>query len=112
MQLYAELPQGVHIARSVSTGHGEGLFKTALGVDAGEVETVAHSRAAEFFLPGVEFLLDIGGQDMKCIRMKDGATTSIQLDEACSSGCGSFLENFARGIRQRPSTWGTDAPYL
>ncbi len=96
--LYRRLPSGVRIVRSCSTGYGEALFQAALGVDAGEVETIAHYRAADFFVPGVEFLLDIGGQDMKCLRMKDGAITSIQLNEACSSGCGSFLDNFARSL--------------
>ncbi len=94
--LYARLPKDVYIARAVSTGYGEALFQAALGVDSGEVETITHYRAADFFVPGVEFLLDIGGQDMKCLRMKDGAIVSIQLNEACSSGCGSFLDNFAR----------------
>ena len=94
--LYKILPKDVYIARAVSTGYGEALFQAALGVDSGEVETITHYRAADFFVPGVEFLLDIGGQDMKCLRMKDGAIVSIQLNEACSSGCGSFLENFAR----------------
>ena len=93
--LYKQLPKDVYIARSVSTGYGEALFQAALGVDAGEVETITHFRAANFFVPNVEFLLDIGGQDMKCLRMKDGAIVSIQLNEACSSGCGSFLDNFA-----------------
>lgn len=93
--LYNILPEDVYIARAVSTGYGEALFQAALGVDSGEVETITHFRAANFFVPGVEFLLDIGGQDMKCLRMKDGAIVSIQLNEACSSGCGSFLDNFA-----------------
>jgi predicted CoA-substrate-specific enzyme activase len=96
--LYRRLPAGVRIVRSCSTGYGEALFQAALGVDSGEVETIAHYRAADFFVPGVEFLLDIGGQDMKCLRMKNGAITSIQLNEACSSGCGSFLDNFARSL--------------
>ena len=94
--LYALLPKDCYIGRAVSTGYGEALFQAAFGVDAGEVETITHYRAADFFVPGVEFLLDIGGQDMKCRRMKDGAIVSIQLNEACSSGCGSFLDNFAR----------------
>ncbi len=94
--LYQILPEKCYIARAVSTGYGEALFQAALGVDAGEVETITHYRAADFFVPGVEFLLDIGGQDMKCLRMKDGAIVSIQLNEACSAGCGSFLDNFAR----------------
>ncbi|MEL3906139.1 MAG: acyl-CoA dehydratase activase-related protein [Treponema sp.] len=97
-ELYRLMPEAVRIVRSLSTGYGEGLFQAAFGVDAGAVETIAHQRAAEFFLPGVEFLLDIGGQDMKCIRMKNGCITSIQLNEACSSGCGSFLDNFARSL--------------
>ncbi len=96
--LYRRLPSDVRIVRSCSTGYGEALFQAALGVDAGEVETIAHYRAADFFVPGVEFLLDIGGQDMKCLWMKNGAITSIQLNEACSSGCGSFLDNFARSL--------------
>ncbi|MCQ2981577.1 MAG: 2-hydroxyacyl-CoA dehydratase [Treponemataceae bacterium] len=96
--LYKQLPADTYIARSVSTGYGEALFQASLNADAGEVETIAHYRAADFFVPGVEFLLDIGGQDMKCLRMKDGAITSIQLNEACSSGCGSFLDNFARSL--------------
>ena len=98
-ELYSKLPKDTHIARACSTGYGETLFQSALGVDAGEVETIAHYKAAEFFLPGVEFLLDIGGQDMKCLHMKDGAITSIQLNEACSSGCGSFLDNFAGSLK-------------
>ena len=96
--LYKILPEHAYIARSVSTGYGEALFQAALGVDAGEVETITHYRAADFFVPGVEFLLDIGGQDMKCLRMKDGAIVSIQLNEACSSGCGSFLSQFANSM--------------
>ena len=94
--LYQKLPSEAYIARAVSTGYGEALFQAAFNVDAGEVETIAHYRAADFFVPGVEFLLDIGGQDMKCLRMKDGAISNIQLNEACSAGCGSFLDNFAR----------------
>lgn len=97
-ELYAVLPDRAHIARAVSTGYGEKLFQAAVGADDGEVETIAHYTAAEFFLPGVDFLLDIGGQDMKCLTMKDGAIVGIQLNEACSSGCGSFLDNFARSL--------------
>lgn len=97
-ELYKVLPVKAHIARTVSTGYGEKLFQAALGADSGEVETIAHFKAANFFLPGVDFLLDIGGQDMKCLRMKNGAVDSIQLNEACSSGCGSFLDNFAQSL--------------
>ena len=107
--LYKILPPKAFIARSVSTGYGESLFQAALGVDAGEVETIAHYRAAEFFLPGVDFLLDIGGQDMKCLRMKNGAISSIQLNEACSSGCGSFLDNFARSLGMSISEFANKA---
>ncbi|MCM1408542.1 MAG: 2-hydroxyacyl-CoA dehydratase [Treponema brennaborense] len=107
--LYKELPPSVYIARTVSTGYGEALFQAALNVDAGEVETITHYRAADFFVPGVEFLLDIGGQDMKCLRMKDGAITNIQLNEACSSGCGSFLDNFARSLGMDVQTFSRKA---
>lgn len=93
--LYDVLPKGAKIANSVVTGYGEGLIKAALQVDIGEIETVAHYKAAEFFRPGVDFILDIGGQDMKCLHVKDGAIDNILLNEACSSGCGSFLETFA-----------------
>ncbi|MGI5172902.1 2-hydroxyacyl-CoA dehydratase [Treponema sp. OMZ 840] len=107
--LYKRLPESVYIARAVSTGYGEALFQAALNVDSGEVETIAHYRAADFFVPGVEFLLDIGGQDMKCLRMKNGAITSIQLNEACSSGCGSFLDNFARSLGMDVRTFSQKA---
>ena len=70
----------------------------ALKVDIGEIETIAHYKAAEFFLPGVDFILDIGGQDMKCLKIKDGVIDSIMLNEACSSGCGSFIETFAHSL--------------
>ena len=96
--LYKLIPPNANIAYSASTGYGEKLFQVALGVDIGEVETIAHYKAASFFLPGVEFLLDIGGQDMKAMQIKNGVISSIQLNEACSSGCGSFLDNFARSL--------------
>ncbi|HPT82406.1 MAG TPA: acyl-CoA dehydratase activase-related protein [Limnochordia bacterium] len=98
LELYDVLPPGAWIANSAVTGYGEGLIKAALQVDLGEIETVAHYKAAEFFLPGVDFILDIGGQDMKCLRIKDGAIDEILLNEACSSGCGSFLETFAHSL--------------
>lgn len=93
--LYSKLPKGAEIVYSTVTGYGEALLKAALSVDAGEIETVAHYKAAEHFLPGVEFVLDIGGQDMKSMKVKDGIINNIMLNEACSSGCGSFLETFA-----------------
>lgn len=108
-QLYEVLPQTAYIARTVSTGYGEKLFQAAVGADDGEVETIAHYKAAEFFLHGVEFLLDIGGQDMKCLTMENGAITGIQLNEACSSGCGSFLDNFARSLGMSVSDFSQKA---
>lgn len=96
--IYKKLPSDVKIVNSTVTGYGEGLIKTALKVDIGEIETIAHYKAAEFFLPGVQFILDIGGQDMKCMKVKDGVIESIMLNEACSSGCGSFIETFAKSL--------------
>ena len=97
-ELRRRLPQGVHIARSCSTGYGEGLLKSAFCLDEGEVETVAHTTAACFFDPEVDCVLDIGGQDMKYIRLHDGVVDNVILNEACSSGCGSFIENFANSL--------------
>lgn len=97
--LYSKMPEKAHIANSAVTGYGEGLIKSALNVDIGEIETIAHYKAADYFLPGVDFILDIGGQDMKCIRIKNGVIDSILLNEACSSGCGSFIENFANSLK-------------
>jgi predicted CoA-substrate-specific enzyme activase len=97
-ELYALLNEQTHIANSVVTGYGEKLAQAALGIDLGEVETVAHFKAANHFLPGVSFVLDIGGQDMKSFFIRDGVIESIVLNEACSAGCGSFLENFAQSL--------------
>lgn len=97
-EIYAEKPADVRIARSCSTGYGEALVKAALMLDDGEVETIAHYTAASFFDPDVDCILDIGGQDMKCIKIKNGAVDSVMLNEACSSGCGSFIETFARSL--------------
>ncbi len=97
-ELYAAMPDGVQIGHSTVTGYGEGLLLQALQVDSGEIETVAHLRGAREMLPDVEFILDIGGQDMKCLRVKDGVIDHIMLNEACSSGCGSFIESFASGL--------------
>ncbi|CAH2214804.1 2-hydroxyacyl-CoA dehydratase [Tepidibacter aestuarii] len=96
--LYNKLPQQAEIVKSAVTGYGEGLIKSALNIDIGEIETVAHYKAAERFLPGVEFILDIGGQDMKCLKVKNGVIQNIMLNEACSSGCGSFIETFAKSM--------------
>ena len=96
--IYSQLPGNASIAYSAVTGYGEHLIKAALSCDIGEVETVAHYTAAEYFLPGVELILDIGGQDMKCIKIKDGVIENVMLNEACSSGCGSFIETFAKTL--------------
>ena len=97
-EIYSQLPQGARIVRSCSTGYGEALLKAAFLLDDGEVETVAHYYAAAFFNPEVDCILDIGGQDMKCIKIKDQTVDSVQLNEACSSGCGSFIETFAKSL--------------
>ncbi|MBE6931130.1 MAG: 2-hydroxyglutaryl-CoA dehydratase, partial [Ruminococcaceae bacterium] len=97
-QLRQLLPAEAEIARSCSTGYGEALLKSAFSLDEGEVETIAHCTAASFFDPEVDCVLDIGGQDMKCIQLKNGAVDNILLNEACSSGCGSFIENFAGSL--------------
>ena len=97
-EIYALLPADVKIVRSCSTGYGEALMKAAFLLDDGEVETVAHYYAAAFFEPDVDCILDIGGQDMKCIKIKNQTVDSVQLNEACSSGCGSFIETFAKSL--------------
>lgn len=96
--LEKELPDGARIVRSCSTGYGEALLKSAFCLDEGEVETIAHCTAAAFFEPEVDCVLDIGGQDMKCIRLRNGSVDNVLLNEACSSGCGSFLESFANSL--------------
>ena len=96
--LKTKLPGSARIARTCSTGYGETLLQSAFNLDEGEVETIAHCTAASFFDPEVDCVLDIGGQDMKCIRLKNGAVDTIMLNEACSSGCGSFIENFANSL--------------
>ena len=88
----------VELGHTTVTGYGEGLLLEAVKADSGEIETVAHLRGAQEMLPGVEFILDIGGQDMKCLRVKDGVIEHIMLNEACSSGCGSFIEAFASSL--------------
>jgi predicted CoA-substrate-specific enzyme activase len=97
-ELYHKMPDTVHIRNSCSTGYGEGLAQAAFKVDIGEIETVAHYKAAAFFEPEVDFILDIGGQDMKCMQVKDGVIENVILNEACSAGCGSFIETFAKGL--------------
>ena len=93
--IYDKLPEGCTIGHVTTTGYGEALLIEALRADSGEIETVAHLRGAKAFVPDVEFILDIGGQDMKCLRVRNGVIEHIMLNEACSSGCGSFIESFA-----------------
>ena len=92
------IPADAQIVRACSTGYGEALLKAAFRLDEGEVETIAHMTAAAFFDPQVDCVLDIGGQDMKCIKLKNHSVDSVMLNEACSSGCGSFIENFAASL--------------
>jgi predicted CoA-substrate-specific enzyme activase len=97
-EIYSIMPKDCEIVRSCSTGYGEELMKAAFLLDYGEVETVAHYYAAAFFTPSVDCILDIGGQDMKCIKIKNGNVDTVLLNEACSSGCGSFIETFAKSL--------------
>ncbi|MCL6573037.1 MAG: acyl-CoA dehydratase activase-related protein, partial [Bacillus sp. (in: Bacteria)] len=97
-RLYKVLPKAVNIVRSTVTGYGEKLIQAAFHIDEGEIETVAHYQAAKRFQADVDFIIDIGGQDMKCIKIKDGVIDGIILNEACSAGCGSFLESFAETL--------------
>ncbi len=107
--LYSVLPKDSYIQKSTVTGYGEGLIKSAIKADYGEIETMAHYKAAEEFLPGVDFILDIGGQDMKCMKIKDGAIYNIMLNEACSSGCGSFIETYAKSVNMQVPDFAKEA---
>ena len=107
--IYSKIPKGVKIVHSCSTGYGEALIKAALLLDEGEVETVSHYYAASFFDPDVDCILDIGGQDMKCIKIKNHTVDSVQLNEACSSGCGSFIETFAKSLNYKVQDFATEA---
>lgn len=97
--IYTKMPKNLKIANSAVTGYGEAMLKEAFGIDIGEVETIAHYKGAKFFNSNVDFILDIGGQDMKCLKIKDGCIKSITLNEACSAGCGSFLQAFAKSLK-------------
>ncbi len=108
-EIKSQLPANAHIAYSCSTGYGEALLKAAFLLDEGEVETISHYYAAAFFDPEVDCILDIGGQDMKCIRIKDGTVDSVQLNEACSSGCGSFIETFAKSLNYSVEDFAREA---
>ena len=103
LDLYSKLGKNTVIRSSGSTGYGEMLIKAAFNLDISEIETMAHFEAANYFLPGVESIIDIGGQDMKYIKIKDGAVSSIMLNEACSSGCGSFIETLAKSLKMNVS---------
>ncbi len=96
--MYSQMPDDVEIVHACSTGYGEALLQNALMLDEGEVETISHYYAAAYFEPDVDCILDIGGQDMKCIKIKNHTVDSVQLNEACSSGCGSFIETFANSL--------------
>ena len=124
-ELGQRLPPEAISSRSCSTGYGETLLKSAFRLEEGEVETIAHYEAAAFFDPEVDCILDIGGQDMKCIKIRNHSVDTILLNEACSSGCGSFIENFANSLATPPrslpgklclppipSTWAPAAPCL
>ena len=97
IKIYREHP-GLQVVSVTTTGYGEELVKNAFRCDYGLVETVAHFTAAKYFMPDVDFIIDIGGQDMKCFKIEDGAISNIFLNEACSSGCGSFLQTFAQAL--------------
>ena len=97
LKIYRGHP-GLQVASVTTTGYGEDLVKNAFRCDYGLVETVAHFTAAKYFMPDVDFIIDIGGQDMKCFKIEDGAISNIFLNEACSSGCGSFLQTFAQAL--------------
>lgn len=99
--LVDELPAGARIRSILTTGYGADLAAAALGTSLTEVETLAHQKAASAFIPDATFVIDIGGQDMKCLKVEHGLITSVALNEACSSGCGAFLESFARQLGLR-----------
>jgi predicted CoA-substrate-specific enzyme activase len=108
-EMYREMPAAATVAGATITGYGEGLIQAAIGAEWGEIETVAHYKAARHFLPEVDLIIDIGGQDMKCLRIKNGGIDSIMLNEACSSGCGSFLESFAESLQMNVEEFAANA---
>ena len=116
LKIYKEHP-GLKVASVTTTGYGEELVKNAFRCDFGLVETVAHFTAAKYFMPDVDFIIDIGGQDMKCFKIEDGAISNIFLNEACSSGCGSFCRPSRRhwattSRSSRPSASSPTAPWI
>ena len=108
-EIYSKLSPKAKIVSSCSTGYGEALIKAALLLDDGEVETVSHFYAAAFFDPEVDCIIDIGGQDMKCIKIKNQTVDSVMLNEACSSGCGSFIETFAKSLNYSVQDFAKEA---
>ena len=114
-ELYESLPRDEHgqdlvtIGHTTVTGYGEGLLVEALQADSGEIETIAHLRGAQALVPDVDFILDIGGQDMKCLRVHEGVIEHIMLNEACSSGCGSFIESFALSMNMDVASFAAAA---
>lgn len=108
-ELYHQLPEAAFIANSCVTGYGENIIRAALRVDLGEIETMAHFQSAKHFCPDVDFIIDIGGQDMKCMRIRHGVIDSIMLNEACSSGCGSFIQTFAENLQMDSHSFSIEA---
>lgn len=107
--LYRQMGPDARIARACVTGYGEGLIQAAFGVDEGEIETMTHFTAARHYMPNVDFVIDIGGQDMKCMRVRNGVVDSIMLNEACSSGCGSFIQTFAETLGMDAHSFSVEA---
>ncbi len=107
--LYSKLPKEAYIANACTTGYGELLLKKAFRISEGEIETIAHYKAANHFSPGVDFIIDIGGQDMKCMKIRGGVIDSIMLNEACSSGCGSFIQTFAESLGLDSESFSVEA---
>ncbi|MBQ9479591.1 MAG: 2-hydroxyglutaryl-CoA dehydratase, partial [Selenomonadaceae bacterium] len=108
-KLYDAMPSTAEIGGVFTTGYGESIVKAAIHADGSEVETFAHLRAAQEFCPDVTFVLDIGGQDMKCFFVDRGSIGNITLNEACSAGCGSFIENFAQGLHMTAAEFASKA---
>ncbi|MBN1892503.1 MAG: 2-hydroxyacyl-CoA dehydratase [Clostridiales bacterium] len=108
-EIYRQLPKDAYVAYSCVTGYGENIIRAALRVDIGEIETMAHFKSAQYFCPDVDFIIDIGGQDMKCMRIRNGVIDSIMLNEACSSGCGSFIQTFAENLNMDSHTFSIEA---
>ena len=109
LDIYEKLPAAAYIAYSCVTGYGENMIRAAFGIEEGEIETMAHFQAARFFCPDVDFIIDIGGQDMKCMRIRKGVIYSIMLNEACSSGCGSFIQTFAENLNLDVESFAKEA---